>query len=127
MNNIFDKDVQVAWFDADLDAIAGKSFPDISYGALPVFPGSWMDFSILTDAEATYADLERIVAKFTAPVLRRYRFLYVYTGKGLPQGKVSYSFRFWLGLTDRTLKGDDLTGFREAFIGYLATHDLAIR
>ena len=123
----FEKDTQVAWFEITLDALPEKNYPDVTFEALPVYPGSWMDFSVLADAQATYADLERIVAGFTHPVLRRYRFLYVYTGKGLPQGKVSYTFRFWLGLPDRTLTGEDLTGFRDAFIGYLATHDLAIR
>jgi phenylalanyl-tRNA synthetase beta chain len=123
----FEKDTQVAWFEITLDTLPEETYPEITYEALPVYPGSWMDFSILADAHATYADLDQIVAEFTHPVLRRYRFLYVYSGKGLPQGKVSYSFRFWLGLTDRTLTGDDLTGFRDAFIGYLTKHDLAIR
>ena len=127
MIDVYDKDVQVAWFELDIDAIVGKSFPDIAYDALPVFPGSWMDFSIVADKSSSYADLSEIVNGFSHAIFKRLKYLYSYQGKGLADSKISYSFRFWLGLKDRTLTGDDLTDFRSDFLTYLNGKGLSLR
>ncbi len=125
--DVFEKDTQAAWFEIDLDAIDGKRFPDLTYDPIPVYPGSWMDFSIVADASKTYADLESMIGAFSYPILKDAKFLYSYRGKGLADNAVSYTFRFWLGMKDRTLTGDDLNGFREAFLSYLGEQGLSLR
>ncbi len=125
--DVFDKGTQVVWFELDVDVLEGPAFPEPAYSEIPVYPGSWMDFSILADSSEKYAALEQIVGGFTHPILRKVKFLYLYNGKGLPEGKLSYSFRFWLGLRERTLTGEDLAQFRSAFLGYLEGHGLSLR
>lgn len=125
--DVFEKGTQAVWFELDVDAITGPAFPELSYDSIPVYPGSWMDFSILADAAAPFAALEETLGAFAHPVLRGSKYLYRYAGKGLPDGKASYSFRFWLGLRERTLTGDDLTEFRNAFLGFLGKHGLSLR
>ncbi len=124
---VFEKGTQVVWFEIDMDAIEGTAFPDIRYDEIPVYPGSWMDFSILARAGTPYAALEERIRSFSHPTLKKARFLYLYDGKGLPEGMISYTFRFWLGLRERTLSGEDLTAFREAFLGYISGLGLSLR
>ena len=125
--DVFDKDTQVVWFELNLDILAGHSFPEFTYEAIPVYPGSWMDFSIVADRTSSYADLAERLERFSHAILKKMKFLYSYRGKGLSGDKVSYTFRFWLGLRERTLTGDDLSDFRNAFLSYLESHGLALR
>jgi len=124
---VFAKDTLAVWFELDIDSLSGLVYPDPDYAPLPVYPGSWMDFSILADASGTFMELENTVSAFTHPILTGWKFLYHYAGKGLPEGKLSYTFRFWLGLRQRTLTGDDLTDFRSAFLSYIEGKGLSIR
>jgi len=125
--NVFEKEAQVVWFELTLDLLTGHAYPDIMYDPVSVYPGSWMDFSILADSTSSYADLSDMLGNFFHPILKTSKFLYHYTGKGLPEGKISYTFRFWLGLRERTLTGEDLSDFRDAFLSYLENHGLALR
>lgn len=125
--DVYEKGTQIAWFELDLEALQGPSFPVLTYDEIPIYPGSWMDFSILTDAAAPFAALETTLGSFSHPILRKVKYLYRYDGKGLPEGKVSYTYRFWLGLRERTLTGEDLIQFRNAFLDFLGSHALSLR
>ena len=86
-----------------------------------------MDFSILADKNMGYAGISMLLDQVSHPVLKNHKFLYLYDGKGLPEGVISYTFRFWLGLSDRTLTGDDLSDFRSSFLGFLKKYGLSLR
>ena len=124
---VFDKGTQVVWFELALDAIEGPVYPVTGYREIPVYPGSWMDFSILADKNATFEDVDGVVKRLSHGILRQYRFLYRYDGAGVPEGKVSYTFRFLLGLDNQTLTGDDLSGFHESCVAFFTGNGLSIR
>ncbi|MBT4483691.1 MAG: phenylalanine--tRNA ligase subunit beta, partial [Candidatus Latescibacteria bacterium] len=125
--DVYEKGTQVVWFEFNIDELKGHTFPQAKYDAIPVFPGSWMDFSILADLASSYTGLAEILEQYSHPILRRMKFQYCFKGKGLPENKASYTFRFWLGLRERTLTGDDLTDFRSVFLSYLNKHGLELR
>ncbi len=125
--NVFDKDTQIVWFELNVDELTGSKFPAVKYNDIPVYPGSWMDFSIVADKSSSYDDLAGILKGFEHPILKDSKFMYLYDGKGLPDGKVSYTFRFWLGLKERTLTGEDLSGFHDSFLKILNKRGLTIR
>ncbi len=118
---------QVIVFELDLDRLAALPVAAQPYRPAPVYPGSWQDFSLLWDAGAGFAALDDRLAKFTHPLLKQRDFLYTYKGKGLPAGKFSYTFRFWIGADDHTLSGDEIESFRQAFLEYLKQNDIALR
>ncbi|MHB9029989.1 MAG: phenylalanine--tRNA ligase subunit beta [Candidatus Latescibacterota bacterium] len=125
--DVFEKGTQVVWFELEVDALRGPAFPELTYSPIPVYPGSWMDFSILADESSSFAVLEETIGKFTHTILQQVKYLYRYVGKGLPEGKASYSFRFWLGLRERTLTGEDILQFRNAFLQFLEARGLSLR
>ncbi|MFA6472830.1 MAG: phenylalanine--tRNA ligase subunit beta [Candidatus Latescibacterota bacterium] len=125
--NLYERGTQIVWFELLVDLLAGQAFPDVVYQETPVYPGSWMDFSILADTALNYSGLAEIIRKFSHPILKKWKYLYLYSGKGLPEGKLSYTFRFWLGLKDRTLIGEDMSLFRESFLHYLEENGLVLR
>jgi phenylalanyl-tRNA synthetase beta chain len=125
--HVFEKGTQVVWFELDVDALNGPTYPSVSYETIPIYPGSWMDFTILVDRSLSYNELHTILKQFAHPIVRKFKFLYLYDGKGLPEGKASYTFRFWLGSNERTLTGDDLAVFHSTFLTFLEYHKLGLR
>ncbi len=124
---VFEKGTQAVWFELNLDILEGSTYPEIGYEDISVYPGSWMDFSILADKSSNYHKLAATIGEFSHPILKSNKFLYLYDGKGLPESKTSYTFRFWLGLRERTLTGEDLSGFHDAFLSFLKKNDLNLR
>ncbi|MBI5524058.1 MAG: phenylalanine--tRNA ligase subunit beta [Desulfarculus sp.] len=125
--NAFKRNAQVAWLELDLNALAVKAYPELQMTMPPVYPGSWLDFSILWPAAKGFAALERELAGFGDALLQGRDFVASYGGKGLEPGQKSYTFRCWIGLNDRTLTKEDIDGFKERFLAFLAGRSLAIR
>jgi len=120
-------DAQVLWFEIDLEALDGPIYPEVKYQPPPIYPGSWQDFSLVWDLTQGFAALESRLDAFSHRLVMRREFLYVYKGKGLPPGKGSYSFRYWLGDWNRTLTSEQIEDFRNAFLSFLQAENIALR
>lgn len=118
---------QVVWFELEFDKLEGPIFPVVQYEAPPRFPGSWQDFSLVWDLDQGFAALEGILSEFSHPLVTGREFVTSYKGKGLPQGKASYSLRFWIGAADHTLTSEEIEGFRREFLGFLDARGIALR
>jgi len=118
---------QVVWFELDLEAIQGPIYPVVHYRPLAVYPRSWQDFSLLWDVTRGFDSLEAVLSQFQHPLISEREFLYVFKGKGLPQGQASYTFRYWLAAPDHTLTGEEIEGFRTAFLSFLQENGISLR
>lgn len=118
---------QVVWFEIDFDRLEGPIFPVVEYEAPPKYPGSWQDFSLVWDLDQGFAALESVLAQFSHSLMTGREFVTSYKGKGLPKGKASYSYRFWIGSPDHTLTSEEIDDFRNAFLAFLKDRDIALR
>lgn len=118
---------QVVWFELDLEAVTGPIYPVVRYRPLPVYPRSWQDFSLLWDLTKGFDSLEKTLDGFRHPLISEREFLYVYKGKGLPEGQASYTFRYWLGAADHTLTGAEIEDFRQSFLRFLQEAGISLR
>lgn len=118
---------QVVWFELDMDAISGPIHPVVRYKPLAIYPRSWQDFSLLWDLTKGFDSLEETLSRFQHPLISEREFLYLFKGKGLPQGQASYTFRYWLAAPDHTLSGEEIEGFRTAFLGFLKENGISLR
>jgi len=118
---------QVVWFELAMDELDGSIYPEVKYQAPPIYPGSWQDFSLVWDVARGFTPLENRLGGFHHPLVLRREFLYVYKGRGLPPGKGSYTFRYWLGAWDRTLASEDIDAFRRQFLDFLQAEGIPLR
>jgi len=81
----------------------------------------------LWDVTKGFDSLEAVLSKFQHPLISEREFLYVFKGKGLPQGQGSYTFRYWLAAPDHTLTGEEIEGFRTAFLSFLQENGISLR
>jgi len=118
---------QVVWFEIDFDRLEGPIFPVVEYEAPPRYPGSWQDFSLVWDLDQGFAALEGVLAEFSHPLVTGREFVTSYKGKGLPKGKASYSYRFWIGAADHTLTSEEIEDFRKGFLAFLKQREISLR
>ena len=118
---------QVVWFELNMDALEGVLWPPKRYVPPPAFPGSVQDFSLLWSAAEGFAPLEAILEQFQHPLVQKRQFVYVYKGKGLPEGMASFTFRYWIGHKDRTITSEEIEGFRSALLAFLERHGIRLR
>lgn len=118
---------QVVWFELDLEHLHGSLYPAVRIAPLPRYPGSWQDFSLVWDLDQGFAALEKRLQGFSHPLVTHREFLYAYKGKGMPAGKGSYTFRFWLSAPDRTLSSEEIDQFRNAWLAFLQAEAIPLR
>lgn len=118
---------QVVWFELDVGNLAGQIYPLVKHQPAPVYPQSWQDFSLVWDVAHGYAALEQRLDTFRHPLIRQREFVYAYKGKGLPPGKGSYTYRFWIGASDHTLSTEEIEQFRTALLAFLQAEGIPLR
>ena len=118
---------QVVWFELEMDRIEGPIYPAVKHQPVPIYPLSWQDFSLVWDVAQGYSALEERLATFAHPLIRSREFVYAYKGKGLPPGKGSYTYRFWIGAADHTLATEEIEHFRTALLAFLQGEQIPLR
>jgi len=118
---------QVVWFELEMDRIEGPIYPAVKHQPVPIYPLSWQDFSLVWDVAQGYSALEERLATFAHPLIRSREFVYAYKGKGLPPGKGSYTYRFWIGAADHTLATEEIEQFRAALLAFLQGEEIPLR
>jgi phenylalanyl-tRNA synthetase beta chain len=118
---------QVVWFELDMGVLGGTPQPEATFVAPPVYPGSWHDFSLVWPTGRGFGELAATLDGFAHPLLRRREFLYRYAGKGLEPGMGSYTFRFLVGSSERTLTGEEIEAFRAELLAFLQGKGIALR
>lgn len=118
---------QVVWFELEYYQLESPLFPSVHFEPLPVYPGSWQDFSILWNLDDGFAKLREKLAEFDHPLLKKREFLYFYKGKGLEKNQGSYTWRLWLSTPQRTLNSEDIDDFRQQWLQFLERENLSIR
>jgi phenylalanyl-tRNA synthetase beta chain len=108
----------------DLDALSAAAPAEtLRAAALPKYPSVVRDVSILV-ADALSAETVRGTIRSAAPeTLIQIREFDRYQGKGIPDGKVSVSFRLTFQSPDRTLTDDEVQGAMQRIMDAL-TRDL---
>lgn len=68
----------------------------LEVGDINKYPIVTRDFALLIDENITFAELERVAKTAGGKILREVQLFDVYSGKNLPEGKISYALRFRL-------------------------------
>jgi phenylalanyl-tRNA synthetase beta chain len=120
-------DVLVA--ELDLDAVARLVTPsDVARAKpLPRYPSIVRDLSILVDDGLLAADVRGTIQAAAPLTLVRVAEFDRYQGKGIPDGKVSLSYRLTFQAPDRTLTDGEADAAMTAIVEALATRHGAVR
>lgn len=117
----------IAVAELDITAMVGRRAETKKLVPIPVYPRVDVDFSVLAGADHAYETIEKDLAGYDHPLLRRLSFIDSYEGGSVPAGQRSFTFRATIGHPDRTLTEQDVQDVRTSFIAYLTSHGLTLR
>lgn len=121
------KKVNVAVLEINRELLQAIDYGAIKYKDLSKFPEVKLDYSFLVDNGVTFDKLVEDIRGFKSELLNSFEFVTIYTGKGLPEGKKSMTFRFVIGSNEKTLASDDINGFAKSIIDYMDGLGYALR
>ena len=120
-----DEDVYVA--ELDLDALGSVQSAPLKVTALPRFPSIARDISIVVDDVLPAAALRGTIRSNAPDTLVSVREFDRYQGKGVPERRVSLSFRLTFQSPDRTLTDSEVQKAMDAIIKALIDQHHAIQ
>ncbi|HPZ54724.1 MAG: phenylalanine--tRNA ligase subunit beta [Bacillota bacterium] len=123
----FVQGANMAIMELNLSAFADVPMAKPSFAEPPRYPEVSLDFSLLVDLSMRYRALSEVLDGFSHDLLRSISYVDTYTGAGLPQGKKSVTIAVTIGSDDHTLSSQEIDGFSNAFISWLADRGISLR
>ena len=109
-----------------LDEMLESAAEDTKYTALPKFPASVRDISVVCDSEVSNGDITELVSQ-KAKHLESLRLFDIYTGEQVPDGKKSLSYKLTFRKSDATLTDEELDKIMSKVIDALAEKNITLR
>jgi phenylalanyl-tRNA synthetase beta chain len=107
---------RAAVLDLDLKLVMRLGAGETKYTPIRRYPSSAFDLSVIAGEREYAAALEAKLRRFAGALVESIEFLRVYSGKPLPEGTKSVSYRLTLGSPDRTLESDEISAIRARMI-----------
>ena len=109
-----------------LEELLECSEPDVKYTALPRFPASIRDLSLVCDEEVSNGEITAIISK-NAKHLESVQLFDIYTGEQIPEGKKSLSYKLTFRKADGTLTDEECDRTVGKIIGALSEKNITLR
>ena len=122
-----DKKLNIAFIELNLAEIYGLPQKQIKFAEPSRYPEVTLDYSFLIDKAVWFDSIKTDIGKYTSNILAGFDFVDIYTGKGLPEGKKSMTFRFTIGSREKTLTSEDISEFSGSFIKYMEEKGYTLR
>jgi phenylalanyl-tRNA synthetase beta chain len=122
-----DKKLKLAVLEVNFSHIFETSAKPVLYKEISKYPEVTLDFSFLAGKTTPFKDVDSHVAAFKSPLLRGYKYVLMYEGKNLPEGKKSLTFAFTLGSSEKTLLNEDINQFLNQLIKHMETKGYVLR
>ncbi len=101
------------------EEIFKNSLKEIKYEDFSRFPAVDRDISFLIDKEISFQKIRDLISRMKIEELVDVNLIDVYGGKGIPEGKVSYTIRVVFQKKERTLTDDEADKLRDAIVSLL--------
>lgn len=121
------KKLNIAVLEINREVLQSLEKNAVGYKEPSRFPEVTLDYSFLVDNGITFDKVSEDIGTFKAELLNSFEFVTIYTGKGLPEGKKSMTFRFVIGSDEKTLSSEDINGFAKNLIDYMNSMGYALR
>jgi phenylalanyl-tRNA synthetase beta chain len=122
-----DKKLNIAVLELNFTHIFNLKEQVIKYKDVSKYPEVSLDFSFLADRNTPYLEMDNHVAKFKHDLLLDYRYVTMYEGKNMPEGKKSLTFGFILGSKEKTLITEDINLFLNQLIKHMDQKGFVLR
>jgi len=119
-NNI-DKKLNIALAEINLFKLYKLIYNEFVFSAVSKYPEISFDLSLLVDIDKEFESVKKDLDNFESPIIIGTKFVDLYKGVGLPDGKKSITFTFVWGAKDHTLTGEEVEKEKENLLQYLSS------
>ena len=116
VQRLFDLEGSCAAAEVDLEPLLAGYPPKATVSALPRFPATDRDLSVIVDEGTTWAQVEGEAAGLSLANIESTRFVTTYRGKPLAAGKKSVTLRMVFRHPERTLRDDEVNAEVERLV-----------
>ena len=117
-NNI-DKKLNIAIAEINLFELYKIAYNEPTFSAVSKYPTVSFDLSLLVDVNKTYENVKKDLNNFESPIINEIKFVDLYNGMGLPEGKKSMTFTFSWKAEDHTLTGEEVEAEKIRLLEFL--------
>lgn len=110
----------------EIEELLESASTDTRYTALPKFPASVRDLSLVCDSELPNGEIEELISG-RAKHLESIKLFDVYTGEQIPEGKKSLSYKLTFRKSDGTLTDEESDKIIGKVIDALKEKEIALR
>jgi phenylalanyl-tRNA synthetase beta chain len=103
----------------DLAALFEKTARPFQYVPVPKLPGVVRDLSFLVDASHAYGEVAQVLGRLSQPLLEGFELVDRFTGKSVPEGRVSLTVRLRFRHPQRTLVAEEVDRVVQEVVGQL--------
>ena len=100
---------EVYVMEINLEKLLAKKTGKMKYKEYSKFPSVKKDIAVLVDKSVTAQEMQKVIKANGGKLLLDSKVFDVYTGKGIPEGKVSIAFSVELGAQDKTLTDEEIS------------------
>lgn len=122
ITNVINKKKCFVAINLDFDKYVEINKEDILYKEISKYPEVELDYTLITNKDMKFADIDKILSKFTTPIIKRRKLLNIYENE--TEKKVS--IRYVVGSHEKTLEGSELQNFKDEFIKHIKANGLNI-
>ena len=95
------------------------TYNEPKFTAVSKYPTVSFDLSLLVDVNKTYENVKKDLNNFESPIINEIKFVDLYNGLGLPEGKKSMTFTFSWKAEDHTLTGEEVEAEKSRLLEFL--------
>ncbi|MFA5554923.1 MAG: phenylalanine--tRNA ligase subunit beta [Phycisphaerae bacterium] len=107
------KDASVSFAEMDFNMLMQLPYENVQIKSIPRFPAIERDLSLVLDEQTAWSQIINSVNSVKCGELQETRFVDIYRGKGIPQGKKSLTLTLIFRDEDGTLKHETVDGFEK--------------
>ena len=122
-----DKKLNLAFVELNLAEVYAITQKQIKFAEPSKYPEVTLDYSFLVDKAVWFNRVKSDIGKYAGSILMGFEFVDIYTGKGLPEGKKSMTFRFTIGSREKTLASEDINEFTSGLLKYMEEKGYTLR
>jgi len=115
LKNFYGIETEVYVCEILLDKLLQYSNFEKKFKQLPKFPFSQRDFSFIISENVNWKEIESEIKKLNLPI-EKIELFDVYSGKNIPEGKISISFSIIFRLHEKTLENYEVDNFEKSII-----------
>ncbi len=112
-------DVQVCAAEMDLQELGALQTEAAKFAPIPKFPAVERDLSLVIDEQVIWADIAGAIERVAPAELEEVRFVGIYRGKSIPDGKKSVTFTLRFRDEQGTLTHEAVDGFQNDIVAEL--------